>query len=137
MIDSGAGKDMLSQFLEYRDFSRIKLAYLENQGIRHSDTKARLFHLQKLLINFGEWQGALKASGIEYVLIMPMVWLSAYNCAGRMSPLDRKKSYTEVARKLWPDRVWKGKDHDLAAATLLAELARVNHNLTSKIEKGY
>jgi hypothetical protein len=119
------GKDMEDEFLDWHPEGRIKLAYLENQSVRPSDFNGgRVYNIQKLLINFGIWQGILATLGIPFKLVHPWTWLARCGCSGRMSGKERKALYTQKAREIWPDRKFKAKDHDLAAALILAVMAK-------------
>jgi hypothetical protein len=117
--------DMVQEFIAWAYAPYIVCANLEQQQVRHSDmTGGKIFGIQKLLINYGQWQGVFQALGIRYNLVSPLTWMARYKCAGRMPSNMRKKTYFAEARLRWPDRKWLEKDHDIAAAALLALMAR-------------
>jgi hypothetical protein len=119
------GPGMVGKFILWVYPPSVAVAYLEEQHVRHSDMSGgKMFGLQKLLINYGQWQGVFQAMGIKYNLVSPMTWMARYKCAGRMPSNMRKKSYLSEARLRWPGRKWLEKDHDIAAAALLALMAR-------------
>jgi len=123
-----------NKFLTLGDLS-IKSAGLERIQFQHRDKGAKLFHIEKLLINFGEWRGILKDRGIDFIEIQPLTWQSGFGLvfrrgAGKAVSLGQLKliksdMVLKVAQMLFPNApLNRRKDDGIAAGLLIAEYVR-------------
>lgn len=109
-------------------------AAVEHQGARHGDIGPKMFHVQKLLINYGWIQGVLDSAGIPWQIIHPLKWQGHFKIQGK--GVMRKRQYLGLARKIWPDAPLKSLNTDgTAAALLLAEYYRQTEGLICATHK--
>ncbi len=82
----------------------------------------------KFGMNFGMWQGMLKALGVPYELVPPSVWMGSYNLRKKNSKSD--KPALDLARDKYPgvDLRFK-KHHDRAESLLIAAWLRDKHTI--------
>jgi hypothetical protein len=61
------------------------------------------------------WRGLAHASDIDLVRVSPQQWKGWWGIRG-----DRKAHSTAIAKKKWPSRRWRQKDHGLAESLMIA-----------------
>jgi hypothetical protein len=108
-------------------------AWIEHQRIRGNDSKANVFNLQHLLVNYGEWRGLLLAKGIAWEQVEPISWQAHYGLImprGLKSTRGKLKAIKNdmilaMARTLFPQApLTRKKDDGRAVGLLLAEYGR-------------